>query len=116
VLAGIALACVALAACGGSGPSGDGGGGTPADVGVPARLASCADWRRASPVQRRGTIRQITAFARGQVESPNGAGHGATLTDRQAYALFQRWCSLSFAGQFKLYKLYTRAAAFTKQP
>ena len=74
------------------------------DVGVPARLASCADWRRA----RR--------FAGGQVEAPAGQGHGAVLTETQAYTLFQHYCRYTFASQFKLYKLYTRAAAFTKQP
>jgi len=86
------------------------------DVGVPARLASCADWRRASPSQRRQTIREIRRFAGGQVEAPAGQGHGAVLTETQAYTLFQHYCRYAFASQFKLYKLYTRAAAFTKQP
>jgi hypothetical protein len=49
----------------------------------------------------------------GPVGSP--AGHGATLPDARAYELFQHYCAYGFASQFKLYKLYTRAAAFTPQ-
>ena len=54
--------------------------------------------------------REIKRFAGGPV---GGQGHGAVLPDDRAYTLFQHYCSYGFASQFKLYKLYTRAAAFT---
>ena len=44
------------------------------------------------------------------------AGRGSILDDKQAYDLFNSWCSTSFARGFKLYKLYERAAAFSGQP
>jgi hypothetical protein len=52
-------------------------------------------------------------FAGQEAGSAQARGHGATLKDDQAYKLFQNWCSKDFARGFKLYKLYTRAAAFT---
>jgi hypothetical protein len=39
-------------------------------------------------------------------------GRGAVLEDERAYDLLQGYCSAEFAESFKLYKLYTRAAAF----
>jgi hypothetical protein len=74
------------------------------------RLADCADWRKAGPSERAGTIRQLRKFAGGPVGSP--AGHGAVLDDDRAYELFDSYCSKGFASHFRLYKLYTRAAAF----
>jgi hypothetical protein len=76
----------------------------------------CADWKRSDVRERYGTIEDLRLFAGG----PAGAGtrgglegHGATLPDDKAYKLFQNWCSQDFARAFKLYKLYTHAAAFT---
>jgi hypothetical protein len=83
------------------------------DLGVDVRLADCQDWLRGDETARRGTIQEITGFAGGQVGSTPGNPNGAVLTENQAYALFERWCGQDFAGAFKLYKLYTRAAAFT---
>lgn len=34
------------------------------------------------------------------------------LSDDQAYDVFERACSREFAGGFRLYKIYARAAAF----
>ena len=79
------------------------------------RLVDCAAWRRGDPIARRGTIHQIATFAGGAVGAPGG--HGATLNAGVAYRYFDAYCQNSFATYFKLYKLYTRAAAFTpKQP
>ncbi|MDQ3728755.1 MAG: hypothetical protein M3355_04125 [Actinomycetota bacterium] len=44
-----------------------------------------------------------------------GGATGRTLDDRQAYDLFDRACKRSFAKGFKLYKLYARAAAFSRR-
>jgi hypothetical protein len=71
----------------------------------------CTDWKRASLMQRYGTIKEIRDFAGGPVGSEPG-GHGATLPDDKAYKLFERSCAHYYARGFKLYKLYTRAAAF----
>ena len=75
------------------------------DLGVDVRLADCTDWNRGDRAARLGTIHEI------QTALPEGAG----LHDAQAYSLFDNWCSQSYATAFKLYKLYTRAAAFTPQ-
>ena len=83
------------------------------DLGVDVRLADCTDWNRGDDAGRRGTIQEIAGFAGGQVGSTPGNPNGATISESQAYALFDHWCSQHFARGFKLYKLYTRAAAFT---
>jgi len=48
-------------------------------------------------------------------ESPARTGRGATLPDEKAYELFENTCKQDYARAFKLYKLYTRAASFTRQ-
>ncbi len=75
------------------------------------RQADCAAWRRGDEHARRRTIHEIAGFAGGPVGSP--AGHGARLPDDIAYRFFDRYCTHGYATYFKLYKLYTRAAAFT---
>jgi len=85
------------------------------DLGVDVRLADCTDWNRGDDAARRGMIKEIAGFAGGQVGSAPGNVNGATIPEAQAYALFNGWCSHHFARGFKLYKLYTRAAAFTPQ-
>lgn len=111
----LSVAVVALVAgCGG------GGGGAPAkrttsteseaaivskDLGVDVRLADCTNWNKGSRAARLGTIHEISTAVPDQ----------AKLSDAQAYRLFDGWCSQRYATAFKLYKLYTRAAAFTPQ-
>jgi len=46
------------------------------------------------------------------VGSSAGIQNGPVLSDQTAYKLLGRYCSKSFARGFKLYKLYTHAAAF----
>jgi hypothetical protein len=75
------------------------------DLGVDVRLADCTNWARGDRDARLGTIHEIATAVPDQAE----------LTDDQAYTLFENWCSHSYATAFKLYKLYTRAAAFTPQ-
>jgi hypothetical protein len=85
-------------------------GGAGPRIGAPLRLADCSDWRAADVAERLGTVRQLRDFAGGPTGSP--AGRGAVLEDERAYDLLQGYCSAEFAESFKLYKLYTRAAAF----
>jgi len=75
------------------------------DLGVDVRLADCTDWKRGDETARRGTITEIAT----------ALPEGAALSEDQAYSLFEGWCSQKVASAFKLYKLYTRAAAFTPQ-
>ena len=81
-----------------------------ARLGPSVRLTDCRDWREFSPRERSATIRELRAFSGGPTGSP--AGRGTTLDDDDAYRLFDGYCEQPFAGAFKLYKLYTRAASF----
>jgi hypothetical protein len=108
LVAGVILAATA-AGCGGSDASGTASGAGPG-IDVPLRLADCDDWNQAEVGERLGTVRQLRDFAAGPVGAP---GHGATLSDEQGYEVLQNWCEQDLARAFKLYKLYTRAAAFS---
>jgi hypothetical protein len=116
--AALLTAAVAVAGCGGGSstqPQVDVG----PNVGQPINLADCHDWQQANVEQRLGTIKQLKGFAGGPVVGNNASspsGTGSVLDDKQAYDLFDRWCSESYAGAFKLYKLYQRAAAFEGLP
>jgi hypothetical protein len=112
------VAVLALAGCGGGSgtqPQVDVG----PNVGQPISLADCNDWNQANTEQRLGTIQQLKGFASGPIVGNNASspsGRGSVLDDKDAYDLFNRYCAASFAGAFKLYKLYQRAAAFTGHP
>lgn len=88
-------------------PQGEVGGPT---IGAPIQLADCTDWQDASVEERLGTIAQIRNFAGG----PVGTGNlrGATIDDDKAYEVMENFCENEFARGFRLYKIYTRAAAF----
>ena len=78
-----------LTGCTGSGSPGS----TPVEgphIAVPLQLADCTGGPTGSPGLR-----------------------GNVLDDERAYRLFQNYCGNYFARGFKLYKLYTRAAAFS---
>ena len=107
ILAAAALSgCLGDESAGESQPAG-------ARIGVPIRTADCGDWRKATPRERAGTIDDIEAFAGGP-GGPPGA-HGTTLPDDDAYRLFESYCRTRFARGFTLYRLYTRAAGFSRR-
>ena len=109
--AAAALICsLLLFGCGGSDASDTASGSGPR-IGVALRLADCDDWKQADVSERLGTVRQLADFAGGPTGSP--AGRGNTLSDERGYEVMQNWCRNDFARGFKLYKLYTRAAAFS---
>jgi hypothetical protein len=110
-LAAILLA-LSLAACGESGGDPPASGAGPALV-APINLANCTDWKQASVDQRLATIDQVKEFVGGPVAGTEGSG--GTLDDDKAYDLFENYCAEEFARGFKLYKLYSRAAAFSDQ-
>jgi hypothetical protein len=103
----LSICLIALGGCSESSPRPGEAGPT---LGTPARLADCTDWRKGDVRERLGTVREIRAFAGGPTGSP--PGRGRVLKDEQAYELFENYCKNRFARGFKLYKLYTRAAAF----
>ena len=109
-VAAVALAGLALSGCLGD----DSSGGRPPSAGAriaqPLNLANCRDWEKATPRERAGTVRGLRAFAGGPTGSPGRSG--ATLDDDRAYEVLDDYCRNEFARGFKLYKLYTRAAAF----
>jgi hypothetical protein len=111
-----ALVCaVALGGClGGTGSSSPTSAGAGAGLGESARTADCAGWRAAGPQERQSLIADVRGFAGGPVGS--GDRSGATLPNGKAYDLFEGSCRAGFAAHFKLYKLYTRAAAFQNLP
>jgi hypothetical protein len=112
VRAAVALAALALSGCmGGSAMEGQAALDAGPRIGAPTQLVKCADWNEADVRERYGTIAAIRDFAGGPTGSPSG--RGATLEDDRAYELFEGWCARSYARGFKLYKLYTRAAAFS---
>jgi hypothetical protein len=105
----------ALAGCGGStSSSAPGAGPMVAAPAATVRSADCNLWRVMSSSERLRLIAGFKRFFGGPVD--NGSGRGQVLGDKQATALFQGYCSQSFAGAFKLYKIYGRAAAFTPAP
>jgi hypothetical protein len=75
---------------------------------TPLRLADCDDWNSSGPDERLVTIGQLTDLNAGQSE----VYRGAVLDEEQAYDILEAQCEPEFAGAFKLYKLYGRAAAF----
>ena len=112
------ICCAALlAGCGGSGDSRPRADDRPLPtLPTPLRLAECSDWSKGNVEERRGTIIQIREFAGGPVGSSRGIQRGRVLDDAQAYQILDRYCSRRFARGFRLYALYTRAAAFTGHP
>jgi len=81
------------------------------ELAQPIQLANCTDWENGSVEERLGTIRQIREFFGGSV--PGTGGTGTTLDDEDAYDLFEGFCRAEYARGFTLYRLYTRAAAFS---
>ena len=105
-----AALALGLAACGD-----DSGAGAPVlggpSINTQVQLASCEDWEKATVEERLGTIAQIENFVSGPVGNDNGVGN--TLSQDKAYDLMEYWCGQPYARGFRLYKLYTRSAAFT---
>lgn len=106
-----ALAAAVLGACGDSGsepdPAPAAGVGREA-AGSVAQFADCADWNGGTAAEREATILEL----RGQLTSQSDAAADSVLPDERAYELFEQACREEYAAHLRLYKLYTRAAAF----
>jgi len=105
-------ATVALAGC---------GGGTPAPTRVThvtklpqatVQLADCNAWHELRPASRLQLLAGMRGVFGGQVDG-TGHGKGQILSDDEAEQLLSNACQPRWAGRFKLYKIYGRAAAFT---
>jgi hypothetical protein len=113
-------AALTLAACGG----GSGGGGhtqagsraggaadaAAATTQATVYAANCNVWSVLDESQRRALLDGLSAYFGKRIDQPEG--RGPTLSDDEAEALIERFCKPSYAGAFKLYKIYGRAAAF----
>jgi hypothetical protein len=99
-----------LSGCMGSDSEDGGASAAPKPSPTEVRLVDCADWRAADAGRREAMVSALREFAGGVSGSPGG--RGATLDDADAHRLFDSYCARDFAAQFKLYKLYTRAASF----
>jgi hypothetical protein len=102
-------ACLALAACG-SGPEPKHAAKPVGEklVGSVAEMAQCSDWSTGTRAQRVATIHDI----REQVNLKDSAVQTPVLSDHAAYEVLENTCTRNFAGSFRLYKLYARAASF----
>jgi hypothetical protein len=107
-----ALAGACLALLGGCGGSGKGTTSARSPAGIPVSLANCADWKSGTVAERHEKVIQLREFSGGRVGSSKGIQHGPVLDDGTAYKLLQNGCAPAYARAFKLYKIYTRAAAF----
>lgn len=109
--AGALLAAVLLG-CGDDAQSGapDSNVGAGVRLEAPINVADCTDWNDGSVDERLGSISQIQEFVGGPVGGTGGTG--VVLTEERAYDLFENFCENEYARGFKLYKLYSRGAAF----
>jgi hypothetical protein len=113
--AGLAAAAL-LAGCGGSRTasvttSGTASRTTARDAligGVPLQSARCVQWRGGSLGERQAIVRALAA----DVGGPSGPARGTTLSEGEAFQLFDHACASRIARQFLLYELYIRAAGF----
>src|SRR4051794_2266488 len=80
--------------------------------GKPLQQASCQEWLAGSADERAAVL----AALKRDVGGSTPYGRGATLSDAEAYALFDRACARAYASGFLLYAIYSRAAAFQNTP
>lgn len=78
-------------------------------AGAPLQRASCANWKAASPAARAGAVGALRGLVGG---ASTTGGVGTTLTDAQAFRLFDTHCATAATQGFLLYVIYARAAAF----
>ena len=73
---------------------------------VRLQSATCTDWKRSSPGERRSAVDQLEQAVAGPRKEGN------TLPDDVAYNTLDARCDAYLARGFLLYELYTRAAGF----
>jgi Spy/CpxP family protein refolding chaperone len=111
----IAAACcaTALAAAGCGGTSSSSAAARSKVQPIPLATFNCGQWGAARPDIRQTVLDELHHFYGGPVSGHRRTkAYGTVLTDEQATQLFDSYCAQSFAGNFTLYKLYARSAAF----
>ncbi len=73
-----------------------------------ASLADCNDWTEGTEVEKLATIDAIRA----QLNRGDAGVSAPPLSDEEALDVFNGACDEEFAGGFRLYVLYARAAGF----
>ena len=105
----IAVAAAAITGCGGGAKDGTASKAPP----IPLATFNCGQWTAARADIQQTVIDELHHFYGSPVSGQRRTqAYGTVLTDAQARNLFNSWCRQSFAGNFTLYKLYARAAAF----
>jgi hypothetical protein len=81
---------------------------------IPLATFNCGQWTVARADIRQTVLDELHGFYGGPVSGKRRTqAYGTVLSDVEARRLFNSYCSRSYAGNFTLYKLYARAAAFT---
>jgi hypothetical protein len=106
----LVLIAAAVAGCGNAAAENDSPAKPVGDLvgGSAASLAQCRDWNAGTEAEKQATIADIRSSLTPQSQEESGT----SLSDERAYRLFEHSCAVSWAGGFKLYKLYARANAF----
>jgi hypothetical protein len=108
----IAGCALLLAGCGGS----SGGGAQRSRSGsppIPLATFNCGQWQAARADIQQTVLDELHHFYGSPVSGQRVTqAYGTVLTDSQARSLFNSWCAQPYAGNFTLYKLYARSAAF----
>jgi hypothetical protein len=105
----ITVGCaVALAGCGGGAKH------TSKPPPIPLATFNCGQWSVARADIRQTVLDELHGFYGGPVSGKRRTqAYGTVLGDKEATRLFDTYCARPYAGNFTLYKLYARAAAFT---
>jgi hypothetical protein len=105
-------AAVVLGGCGATSGAGGGGAASKAPP-IPLATFNCGQWHAARADIRQTVLDELHHFYGGPVSGHRRTkAYGTVLTDEQATRLFNSYCAQSFAGNFTLYELYARSAAF----
>jgi hypothetical protein len=105
----VAGCALALGGCASAGQPSAGNPGAP----IPLATFNCGQWHAARADIRQTVLDELHHFYGGPVSGRRRTqAYGTVLSDDEATRLFDSYCAQPFAGNFTLYKLYARAAAF----
>lgn len=78
--------------------------------------ADCELWKSLPGAKRSELLSGFKSFFGARVDAADTSGQrGTSLNPARAKHVFDRYCRLTFAAKFKLYKIYGRSAAFTSR-
>jgi len=80
---------------------------------IPLATFNCGQWTAARADIRQSVLDELHGFYGSPVSGKRRTqAYGTVLSDAEARRLFDTYCARPYAGNFTLYKLYARAAAF----